>query len=101
MLAKDKVCNPRQYWSHLKKTAGLGRIRRSIPDEAMMDGLVVKGDLVLKVWQEAFRKLFTADPAFDRVFMYRIQGDLQEEAKGNLVDSIFAQLNAPIACKKC
>src|SRR4051812_13315455 len=42
--------------------------------EALVDGLVVKGDLVLKVWQEAFRKLFAADeedPAFNITFMLR------------------------------
>jgi hypothetical protein len=61
LLAKAKASNPRQYWSLLKKAAGLSRNTRSIPDEAFVNGLVVKGDLVLKVWQEAFRKLFAAD----------------------------------------
>ena len=69
-----------------------------------MDGLVVKGDLVLKVWQEAFRKLFAADeqdPAFDRTFMLRIKHEVaQEEVKGIQVDNICEQLNAPIALQE-
>ena len=104
LLTKDKVSNPRRYWALLKKAAGLGKVTSSIPDEALVEGLVVKGDLVLRVWQEAFRKLFAADekdPAFDRGFMHRVRDEIsREEAKGEQLDYICEQLNAPITLQE-
>ena len=103
LLAKAKASNPRQYWSLLKKAAGLSRNTRSIPDEAFVNGLVVKGDLVLKVWQEVLRKLFAADkqdPAFDKPFMQIKHEVAQEEIKGTQVDNICEELNAPIALQE-
>ena len=64
----------------------------------MVDGLVVEGEQVKKVWQEAFRRLGTVDEsekAFDKDLMLEIKEEVTKEEELH-IDSVCDGLNSPI-----
>ena len=55
-ILKLRTRNPKEYWKILKKITGIN-IHKTLPDELLWDGISVKGERTLEVWEEAFRKL--------------------------------------------
>ena len=79
LLVKHKRSSPKSYWNLLKQIVGLGKRKNDIPNEAVMDGVVVHGDQVLETWQKAFQKLGSTDVndvAFDNAFMTEIKEEI-------------------------
>ena len=71
-MVKQKTASPKSYWNLLKRIVGIGKRKKEIPNEAVLDGTVLHGEEVLEVWQKAFQKLGTLDENdidFDKAFL--------------------------------
>jgi hypothetical protein len=100
VLLKCNSKNPSVYWDMLKRTVGLKRKKVAIPDEVLFDGVVARGDSILEVWKEAFRKLSAVDKD-EKTFKAQFLEQIQQEVKTELsisqqFDSLNTELNDPI-----
>ena len=64
-ITKLRPRNPKEYWNILKKVTGLHKQHKTLPDELLWEGMTIKGDRTLEVWEEAFRRLSASEEQND------------------------------------
>ena len=85
--------NPKEYWNILKRVAGMQKQLKSLPNELIWNGLRIKGDRTLEVWEEAFRRLSSSSEEYKDInteFWTEIKQEVETESKSRAREDNFA-----------